>query len=128
SCAAPPARAPAGFARAGSRSLGNGQDRFDYANALTRLKRNREAAAQFKQVHSPANLAALAAYQGARALVRDGQLERGRTALVRVSRAYAKDTTAAASAYFLLADLASDDRQDGKARRLYRLVAGHYPT
>jgi soluble lytic murein transglycosylase len=122
------ARAAAGFARAGSRSLGNGQDRFDYANALTRLKRNREAAAQFKQVHSPGNLAALAAYQGARALVRDGQLERGRTALVRVSRSYAKDTTAAASAYFLLADLASDDRQDGKARRLYRLVADRYPT
>ena len=122
------ARAAAGFARAGSRSLGNGQDRFDYANALTRLKRNRDAAAQFKQVHSPRNLAALAAYQGARALVRDGQLEPGRAALVRVSRSYAKDTTAAASAYFLLADLASDDRQDGKARRLYRLVASRYPT
>ena len=92
------ARAAAGFARAGSRNLGNSQDRFDYADALTRLKRNREAATQFKQVHSPRNLAALAAYQGARALVRDGQLERGRAALARVYHSYAKDTTAAASA------------------------------
>jgi soluble lytic murein transglycosylase len=122
------ARAAAGFARAGSKRLGQGEDRFDYANALTRLKRNREAALQFSQVHSPHSLAALAAYQGARSLVRDGQLERGRTALKKVSRSYAKDTTAAASAYFLLADLASDDRQDDQARRLYRIVAGHYPT
>jgi soluble lytic murein transglycosylase-like protein len=121
-------RAAAGYARAGSRRLGNGQDRFDYANALTRLKRNREAAAQFKQVRTPRTLAALAAYQGARALVRDGQLEKGRAALNRVSRSYSKDTTAAASAYFLLADLASDDREDGKARRLYRLVASRYPS
>jgi soluble lytic murein transglycosylase-like protein len=121
-------RAATGFGRAGSRRLGNGQDRFDYASALTRLKRNREAAVQFKQVRTPRTLAALAAYQGARALVRDGQLDRGRAALSRVSRTYAKDTTAAASAYFLLADLASDDRDDGKARHLYRLVASRYPT
>ena len=122
------ARAAAGFARVGSRRLGEGQDRFDYASALTRLKRNREAAIQYKQVHSPRPLAALAAYQGARALVRDGQLERGRSALTRVARLYSRDTTAAASAYFLLADLASDDRADDQARRLYRRVAGRYPT
>jgi soluble lytic murein transglycosylase-like protein len=123
-----PGRAASGFARAGSRRLGDGSDRFEYASALTRLKRNREAAAQFARVRSPKPLAGLAAYQGARALVRDGQLDRGSAALNRVTHKYSRDTTAAASAYFLLADLASDDRKDAQARRLYRMVPTHYPT
>ena len=121
-------RAATGFARAGKTRLGKSQDRFDYATALTRLKRNAEAAVQFSQVHSPQPLAALAAYQGARALVRDGQLDRGRKALARVARKYSRDTTAAASAFFLLADLASDDRAEVEARRLYQVVATRYPT
>jgi soluble lytic murein transglycosylase-like protein len=121
-------RAATGFGRAGKARLGQGQDRFSYAAALTRLKRNGEAAVQFKQVHSPPSLAALASYQGARALVRDGQLDRGRKALTRVARKYSRDTTAAASAFFLLADLASDDRADVDARRLYQVVATRYPT
>ena len=123
-----PFRAAGGFAKAGSKRLGSGQDRFAYAGVLTRLKRNADAAQQFKLVHSPKSLAALAAYQGARALVRDGQIKAGRAALTRVTRNYARDTTAAASAYFLLADLASDDRAEGEARRLYRVVAQRYPT
>ena len=121
-------RAASGFARAGSAQLGRGEHRFAYATALTRLKRNAEAAVQFKQVRSPERLAALAAYQGARALVRDGQVGPGRKALTRVARKYSRDTTAAASAYFLLADLASDDRAETEARRLYRVVANRYPT
>jgi soluble lytic murein transglycosylase len=123
-----PARAAAGFSRAGSARLGRSQDRFSYATALTRLKRNGEAAAQFKQVRSPRSLAALASYQGARALVRDGQLGRGRAALTRVARNYPRDTVAAASAFFLMADLASDERADIEARRLYRVVATRYPS
>jgi soluble lytic murein transglycosylase len=121
-------RAAAGFGRVGSRALGHREDRFDYASALTRLKRNAEAAVQFKQVRAPRSLAALAAYQGARSLVRDGQLQKGRAALVRVTKKHSQDTAAAASAYFLLGDLASDDRADNEARRLYRVVAGRYPT
>src|SRR5215207_3024318 len=123
-----PARAVAGFSRAGSSRVGRSQDRFAYATALTRLKRNGEAAAQFKQVRSPQRLAALASYHGARALVRDGQVKQGRAALARVTRSYARDTAAAASAFFLMADLASDDRADIEARRLYRVVATRYPT
>jgi soluble lytic murein transglycosylase len=121
-------RAAAGFGRAGSARLGSGEDRFAYATALTRLKRNGEAASQFKRVRSPPSLAALAAYQGARSLVRDGQLDKGRAALVKVARKYPRDTAAAASAFFLRADLASDDREDVEARRLYRVVATRYPT
>ena len=121
-------RSAAGFARAGSARLGTDEDRFAYATALTRLKRNGEAAVQFRQVRSPRSLAALASYQGARALVRDGQLSQGRKALAQVARKYARDTTPAASAFFLMADLASDDRADAEARRLYRVVATRYPT
>ncbi len=123
-----PFRAASGFARAGSQRLGSSEDRFAYAGVLTRLKRNAEAAQQFKRVRSPKKLAGLAAYQGARALVRDGQIVAGRAALARVARLYSRDTTAAASAFFLLADLASDDRADVEARRLYRVVAKRYPS
>jgi soluble lytic murein transglycosylase-like protein/TolA-binding protein len=118
-------RAVSGFARLPT--LGS-EDRFDYATVLTRLGRNREAAVQFRRVRAPRALAALAAYQSARSLVRDGQLREGQLALVRVSRAFPRDTAAAASAFFLRADLASDDRADEEARRLYRLVATRYPT
>jgi soluble lytic murein transglycosylase len=55
-------------------------------------------------------------------------VDRGRKALTQVARKYPRDTTAAASAFFLLADLASDDRADAEARRLYRVVATKYPT
>ena len=122
------ARAANGFAKAGHNALGSGQDRFAYGNALTRLNRNAEAATQFKLVQKPRSLAALAAYQAARALVRDGQIERGRAALIAVTRKYESDTAAAASAFFLRADLASDDRGDLEARRLHRIVARRYPT
>jgi soluble lytic murein transglycosylase-like protein/TolA-binding protein len=122
------ARAATGFARAGQAALGSSEDRFAYGNVLTRLNRNAEAAVQFKLVRKPQSLAALAAYQAARALVRDGQIERGRAELVAVTRKYPGDTTAAASALFLRADLASDDRGDEEARRLHRVVASRYPT
>ena len=118
-------RAVTGFSRLSTMSS---EDRFDYGTALTRLGRNREAAAQFSRVHTPRARAALAAYQSARSLVRDGQIRQGQSALVRVSRKYPRDTAAAASAFFLRADLASDDREDEEARRLYRLVATRYPT
>ena len=118
-------RAVTGFARLPSLAS---EDWFDYGTALTRLGRNREAAVQFSRVRTPRSRAALAAYQSARSLVRDGQIVEGRLALVRVSRTYPRDTAAAASAFFLRADLASDDRADEEARRLYRLVATRYPT
>jgi soluble lytic murein transglycosylase len=123
-----PSRAASGFARAEAASLGAGEDRFAYGTALTRLGRNGEAAVQFKLVRKPAGLAALAAYQSARSLVRDGQLEKGRVALIEVARKYPRDTAAAASAFFLRADLTSDDRGDLEARRLHRVVATRYPT
>jgi soluble lytic murein transglycosylase len=123
-----PARAASGFARASAAGLGSSEDRFAFGTALTRLGRNGEAAVQFKLVHKPKSMAALAAYHSARSLVRDGQLEKGRAALVEVARKYPRDTAAAAAAFFLRADLASDDRGDPEARRLHRVVAARYPT
>lgn len=123
-----PTRAASGFARVGDAALGTGEDRLAYGNVLTRLNRNPEAAQQFKRVRQPRPIAALAAYQAARALVRDGQIKEGRAALVAVIRKYERDTVAAASAFFLRADLASDERDDREARRLHRIVATRYPT
>ncbi|HEU4681523.1 MAG TPA: hypothetical protein VFS51_07255, partial [Gemmatimonadales bacterium] len=122
------ARAATGFARASSAGLATGEDRFAYGTVLARLGRNAEAAKQFNLVRQPKAKAALAAYHAARSLVRDGQLKAGRAALIAVSRKYPRDAVAASSAFFLRADLASDDREDLEARRLHRLVAARYPT
>ena len=121
-------RAVSGYERA----LGAGQSgpeaRYGYATALARLNRYGDAALQFNLVRAPASLAASAAYQRARALVRDGQLVEGRTALLNVVRRYARDTVAAPSALFLLGDLAADDRSDSVARRYYQRLTLRFPN
>ena len=122
------ARAATGFARASTAGLVSSEDRYAYGTVLARLNRNGEAAGQFKLVRRPHPKAGLAAYHSARSLVRDGRLDAGRAALIRVGRTYPRDTAAAASAFFLRGDLASDDRQDVEARRLYRLAGTRYPT
>jgi soluble lytic murein transglycosylase len=120
-------RAAAAFERAFAARLGNDEDRFTYATTLTRLGRHAEAAPQFLRVHAPTALAASAAYQHARALVRAGQEEKGRVALARVVRRYPRDTAAASTALFLLGDLSSDDRADQEARGYFRRVVARYP-
>jgi soluble lytic murein transglycosylase len=121
-------RAVAAFEQAFEAGLGAAEDRFAFATALGRLGRYAEAARQFAQVRAPRELAASAAYQGARALVRAGQAEQGKVALARVLRLHPRDTTAASSALFLLGDLATDDRDDVRARGYYRLVVTRYPS
>jgi len=121
-------RAADGFERAFAARLGTGEDRFAFATVLTRLGRNAEAAPQFALVRGPKPLEASAAYQRARAMVRDGQLANGRLALERVARLYAHDTSAASTALFLLGDLATDDRADPRARDLFRKIVARYPT
>jgi soluble lytic murein transglycosylase len=121
------ARSASGFARASGAGLATTEDHFLYGTILARLGRNAEAARQFRLVTQPHAKAALAAYQAARSLIRDGQLKAGRAALIAVTRKYARDTVAASSAFFLRADLASDDRDDVEARRLHRVVVDRYP-
>jgi soluble lytic murein transglycosylase len=124
-------RAADAFLRAFASGLGTAEDRFAYATALTRLGRHADAAPQFALVsgaHVPRELAASAAYQRARALVRAGQEEPGRAALARVLRMFPRDTASASSALFLLGDLASDERADSLARDYYRRAVTRYPT
>jgi peptidoglycan lytic transglycosylase len=128
SWAGPPGRAVDGYARALAAKLGDDKDRFDYATALGKVGRYADAAFHFNLVRSPRKLAASAAYQRARALVRDGQLSEGQTALLAIGRRYPSDTVAASSALFLLGDLAADDREDDKARAYNRRLALKYPT
>jgi soluble lytic murein transglycosylase len=126
--AGPPARAVTGYEHAFAAGLGTTQDRFGYATALGKMGRYREAAIQFKLVRTPHKLAASAAYQRARALVRDGQMRKGRAALADIGRRYRSDTVAGSSALFLLGDLAADDRADEQARLYSRRLALEYPT
>jgi soluble lytic murein transglycosylase len=123
-----PGRAVEGYPRALAAGLGGQVERYGYAEALARLGRNEEAAFQFKQIQSPAWMAASAAYLRARSLVRDGQVGQGRAELSAIGTRYPRDTTAASSALFLLGDLASDDRADRLARTYYRRAALRYPT
>ena len=120
-------RAVAAYRAAFKAGLGTPRDRFDYATQLFELDRYAEAAAQFARVRSPAPLAASAAYQRARALVRGGQLAAGRTALRAIGRTHAKQADAAASALYLLADLATDEQRDADARAAFRELARRYP-
>jgi soluble lytic murein transglycosylase len=48
--------------------------------------------------------------------------------LVDVTRKYPRDTSAASSALFLMADLSTDRQQDADARKLFRRVATRYPS
>jgi peptidoglycan lytic transglycosylase len=128
STAGSPTRAVAAFERAFAARLGTAEDRFAFGTALTRLGRHEEAALQFAKVRAPRGLAASAAYQRARALVRSGKDAAGRAALVRLVRRYPRDTSAASSALFLLGDIASDDRADAQARSYFRQLASRYPT
>jgi soluble lytic murein transglycosylase len=121
-------RAAGGYERAFACGKDGAEARFGYATVLARLSRYGDAAFQFNLVRAPASLAASAAYQRARALVRDGQLIEGRTALLTVARRYARDTVAAPSALFLLGDLAADDRSDSLARRYYERLAVRFPN
>ncbi|HET7552367.1 MAG TPA: transglycosylase SLT domain-containing protein [Gemmatimonadaceae bacterium] len=124
----PASRAAEGFERAFEAGLGNSRDRFTYASTLSRLGRDREAATQFARVKSPASLAASAAYQRARSLLRAGKGAESRTALRQVIRDYRGDKEAASHALYLLADLATDEGRDGPARSAFREVAERYPT
>jgi soluble lytic murein transglycosylase len=121
-------RAVQGYERALAAGVGTSEDRFNYATALTKLGRDSEAAFQFNLVTEPRKLAASAAYQRARGMVRSGQLIEGRSALIQIPRKFSRDTIAASSALFLLADLAVDDRADGAARRYFLRLAKRYPS
>lgn len=122
-----PDRAIAGFPRAFAAKLGEPKDRFDYAASLLRRGRYKEAAAEFGRVPATDKLGGAAAYQRARALLRDGREAVAVAALRKVLIRFPKDTAAAAPALMLLGDLATDNRKDDQARALFRRLGQEFP-
>lgn len=115
------------FATAAKLSPLTGPDRFSYGTVLGALNRWPEAARQFAGVRIPA-LAGHAAYFNARALLRSGNATDAILALHNVVSQYPRDTTAAATALFLLGDLAIDGGRPDSARSLFLTLADRYRT
>ena len=124
----PLARAISAYETAFEAGHGNADDRFAYADALARSGRHESAAAAFARVPPGARRAADAAYLRARSLVRAGRTEEGRALLPAVVESWPRETGAAATALYLQADLASDDRDEAGARRLFLELARRYPS
>jgi soluble lytic murein transglycosylase len=124
----PVARAISAYARGIAAPEATPKDRLDYGVLLIRAGRYREAPAVLEQVRAPANLAAEAAYQRGRALLLGGNGGAARTALRAVAETYRADTSGAASALYLLGDLATDDNHDNDAQGFFRSLYRGYPT
>ena len=124
----PVARAVTAYARGITAPEATSKDRLDYGVLLIRAGRNKDAPAVLEQVRAPANLAAEAAYQRGRALLLGGNGAAARSALRAVAETYRADTSGAASALYLLGDLATDDNQDNEAQGFFRTLYRSYPT
>ena len=123
----PVGRAADGYAAALGSGLGDDADRYEYANTLFRLARYADAVRWYRRVTKPSALAASAAYREARSYVRDGRAAESQALLRRVAQTWPKDS-AGASALYLLADLATDDRKDSLARATFRQLVKQQPT
>jgi len=122
-----PDRAAAGYAKALGAGLGDVADNVAYGSVLFRLRKYPEAMAQFAKIRAPANLAAAAQYQSARAQVALGNVDAARTTLRSITTAFPKDTSAA-SAMLLLADLATDENRDQDAKQTLMAMLKRFPT
>jgi soluble lytic murein transglycosylase len=101
-----------------------------YGMVLSRSHRDADAARVFgtlTQPGIPAPLSHAAQYQRGRALVAEGDKVQG-THLLRALIRTAPRDTAAADALMLLADLATDERDDAAARRDFLQVARRFPS
>jgi soluble lytic murein transglycosylase len=122
-----PERAAAGYSKALGANLGDVADNVAYGSVLFRLRKYPEAIAQFAKIHAPANLAAAAQYQRARAQVALGNIDAARVTLRSITTAFPKDTSAA-SAMLLLADLATDENRDQDAKQTLMAMLKRFPT
>jgi soluble lytic murein transglycosylase len=104
-------------------------DRMTYADVLARSGRRSEAIRLYEQLEREGSeLAGVAAYQRARALLQSGNGAAARTALRGVASRYTNVGNASAAALLLLADLqVDDDDLAGAARSLAELTRRH-PT
>lgn len=110
------AAAQAAYKRALAGGLGNDRDRFHYGKSLASLRFFRPAARAFARVQGTPNLTAQARFE--EAMVRlQGRLGGTRKRLRALEREF-PDQPAAMEATLLLADLASDARNEREARRI----------
>lgn len=119
-------RSASSYAKSFASGLGTGRDHFNAGMMLARLDRDDEAIRAFDAVTAPADLAAAARYQRARALLALGRRDVARSALRDITTRFPLDTTSA-SALLLLADLATDDNRDADARSAYLSLAKRFP-
>lgn len=124
----PVSRALAAYAAGLAASEATAKDRLEYGELLVRAGHYRDAARVLEQVRAPSNQAAEAAYQRGRALLLGGDGTAARSALRAVADQYRGDTTGAASALYLLGDLATDDGRDTEAQGYFRTLYRTYPT
>jgi soluble lytic murein transglycosylase len=120
-----PARAVAGFERAGTTSL-SARDRLAYGGALLRAGRAADAARQFGAITDTA-VVPLASYQRARALLQAGDGAGARAALRAIPSAYPNARAAGAPALLLLADLQMDDGDMPGAASTLAELGRRYP-
>jgi soluble lytic murein transglycosylase len=123
----PPVRSASGFAAAFAAGLGTASDRYAYGRVLASLGRHDAAVAQFAYATRSPPMAGRARYQRARSLLRSGRIAESRAALRAIVRAD-HDPSSAASALFLLADLATDDGRDASARAAFLEIVRRYPA
>ncbi len=122
----PLSRASDAYAAAFGASVGTTEDRFAWGEVLFRQGRYPEAITQYRRVTQPKPLAAAAGYRIGRSMVRDGRATDGVTQLRLVAKKWPSDSSAAMALY-LLADLATDDRDDRAARRTFLQVVRQHP-
>jgi hypothetical protein len=127
-----PARAIRGFSspRRPPRRRSRQSDRLAYAGALARGGRRAEAISLYEQIERDGGeLAGVAAYQRARALLQSGSGAAARSALRSVASRYGSvGNVSAAAALLLLADLQVDDNDLAGAARSLAELTRLYPT
>lgn len=102
------------------------EDRLAWGDAEAARGNWNGAAARYRSI-TTGPLAGQAAYQAARADLRQGQVRAATTALARIPARFPDDTFAAGTALYLLADLALDAGQPDSARGLLTRLARRYP-
>ncbi len=123
----PLGRASDAYAAVFAAKAGSSEDRLAWGEVLFRLGRYQDAVAQYRRVTQPRPLAAAAGYRIGRSLVRDGRTAEGVTQLRQVVKRWPSDSSAA-TALYLLADLATDDRDDRVARSTFLQIVKKHPA
>lgn len=127
--AGPLARAASAYQRAFAAGLGTPTDRLRHGELLIRLDRDREAATLLLALSrsAPTAIAAPAAYQRGRALLRSQGRDAARAALRDLRARWPRDSSAA-NALNLLADMATDDGRDPAAREAWLMLVRDFPA